>query len=163
MTDMIAADYGIRQLHARFADAVWRQDGEDFAGCFARNGEWKIAGLHFAGRDAIREAAGQLLGRCRRIHLVTGQAQLASDGDAVIGRLPMTEYAWMPDDTQYMTIGHYHDRYVEEDGAWRFDRRFWSLKYRGLADLSPSLVDMSEYGAFPAGPGPDDTTFVKRN
>ena len=45
MNDLIAADVGIRQLHARFADAVWRQDDAEFSGCFASDGLWKIAGM----------------------------------------------------------------------------------------------------------------------
>lgn len=162
MTDMIAADFGIRQLHARFADAVWRLDGDSFAECFAQDGEWKIAGLHFAGREAIREATGQLLGRCTRIHLLTGPAQLTPDGEAILGRLAMTEYAWMPDGAQFMTVGFYHDRYAHEGNLWRFSRRFWSLKYRGPIDLPGALVDTPSYGAFPGGPGPDEETFVKK-
>ena len=53
MTDLIAADVGIRQLHARFADAVWRQDDVEFSGCFASDGLWKIAGMEnsWSGKD----------------------------------------------------------------------------------------------------------------
>ena len=40
MTDFLAADSGIRQLHARFVDAVWRKDGDSFADCFTEDGEW---------------------------------------------------------------------------------------------------------------------------
>lgn len=42
MTDFVATECGIRQLYARFADAVWRQDGDDFAACFATDGERRI-------------------------------------------------------------------------------------------------------------------------
>ena len=159
--DMIAADFGIRQLHARFADAVWRQDGSDFAACWATKGEWKIAGLHFEGRDAIEAASGRLLGLCTRIHLVTGLPILEADGDDVLGRLGMTEYAWMPDGAQFITFGQYHDRYTNEDGRWRFASRFWSLKYRGPIDLSAPLVDTPDYGSFPGRPAPDEKTYVR--
>lgn len=162
MTDMIAADFGIRQLHARFADAVWRQDGKDFAACWAQEGWWKIAGMHLNGRAEIEKASGQLLGRCTRIHLVSGQPILAPDGDGVIGRMGMTEFAWMPDGTQFITMGQYHDRYVEEDGQWRFAERFWSFKYRGPMDLSAPLIPTPDYGTFPARPGPDEETYVRK-
>ena len=162
MTDMIAADFGIRQLHARFADAVWRQDAEVFAGCFSESGEWKIAGMHFTGRGAIGAACGQLLGRCTRIHLLTSQPLLTSTAGGVSGRLSMTEFAWMPDATQFMTVGVYHDDYVEVSGEWLFARRFWSLKYRGPIDLSAPLVDTADYGAFPGRPAEDEQTFVRK-
>lgn len=80
MTDFVATECGIRQLYARFADAVWRQDGDDFAACFAVDGEWKIAGMHMHGRAEIGEACTKLLGRCARIHLLTGLPIIELDG-----------------------------------------------------------------------------------
>jgi hypothetical protein len=162
MSDLIAADFGIRQCNARFADAVWRQDATTFASCFAETGEWKIAGFHFSGRAEVEKAFGQLVGRCSRVHLVTGQPLLTRQADEVLGRHSMTEFAWMPDGTQFMTVGMYHDRYVEEAGEWLFRERFWSFKYRGPIDLSESLADTSDYGPFPARPEPDEATYVRK-
>ena len=51
MSDFVAAEAGIRQLHARFVDAVWRKDADAFAECFAHDGEWKIAGLELAAEE----------------------------------------------------------------------------------------------------------------
>jgi hypothetical protein len=162
MTDLIAADFGIRQCHARFADAVWRQDAASFAGCFAEQGEWKIAGFHFTGREAIETAFGQLVGRCTRVHLVTGQPILAIEGGEVLGRMAMTEFAWMPDGTQALSIGMYHDRYVEHGGQWLYRERFWSFKYRGLIDLSAELAPTPDYGPFPARPSTGEQTYVRK-
>ncbi len=47
MTDLAAADNGIRQLHARYADAVWRKDYPSFGDCFTEDCEWRIAGQQF--------------------------------------------------------------------------------------------------------------------
>jgi len=78
------------------------------------------------------------------------------------GRLAMTEFARMLDGSTAMTIGWYHDRYVEEDGLWRFARRHWSFKYRGAPDLTGAFVDTPDYGAFPDGPAEDEPTFVRK-
>lgn len=161
MTDLIEADFGIRQCHAMFADAVWRQDAASFASCFAGNGEWKIAGMHFSGREAIESAFGQLVGRCTRVHLISGQPLLEAQGGEVLGRMAMTEFAWMPDGTQAMSIGMYHDRYVEEEGRWRYRERFWSFKYRGPIDLSAPLAPTPDYGVFPQRPAADEKTYVR--
>ena len=161
-TDMIAADFGIRQLHARFVDAVWRQDAEAFAACWTREGVWKIAGLQVTGREALAEACRNLLGRCRRIHLVVGPAILEAEGAGVIGRLNLTEFATMNDGSTAMTIGWYHDRYAEEDGQWRFASRHWSFKYRGAPDLTGTFVETPEYGAFPGFPAADEETYVRK-
>ncbi|WP_033925892.1 nuclear transport factor 2 family protein [Sphingomonas sp. 35-24ZXX] len=162
MTDMIAADYGIRQLHARFVDAVWRQDAEAFAACWSEDGLWKIAGMEVQGRAALVDACRQLLGRCKRIHLLCGPAMLKPEGSGVIGRLNITEFATMNDGSTAMTIGWYHDRYVEESGQWRFALRHWSFKYRGPPDLTGTYIDTPDYGAFPAFPAADEPTFVRK-
>ena len=161
MDDFTVAAVGIGQLHARFADAVFRMDIDEFAACFAAEGEWKIAGMDLAGRAAIHEAAGRLLTRCEKIQLLAGTPILDVAGDTAQGRQQMTELAKMPDGTGFITFGVYHDRYVLEDGRWRFARRHWSFKYRGPFDLSAALVPTDDYGAFPDGPGDDEATYVR--
>ena len=56
MTELYVADSGIRQLYARYIDAVWRKDADAFGKCFAENAEWKIAGMHMRGRAEISGA-----------------------------------------------------------------------------------------------------------
>lgn len=161
MNDLITADFGIRQLHARFIDAVWRQDAESFANCWTAEGSWKIAGMDLRGRSALEEACQKLLGRCKRIHILAGPAILEADGDSVIGRLNVTEFALMHDGSTAMTIGWYHDRYVRENDHWRFAVRHWSFKYRGPPDLTGAFVDTPDYGPFPAFPAADEPTYIR--
>ncbi len=156
----VLADCGIRQLHARFVDAAWRQDAEAFGECFTGDGEWHIGGMVFAGREAIADACRRLLGRCSHIQLVPMPMILEVDGHTAIGRHHMIEYAKMPDGSAAMTIGIYYDRYAFADGAWRYQWRHWSLKYRGPADLSAAFVPSPGYGAFPGMPEKDEVTFT---
>jgi uncharacterized protein (TIGR02246 family) len=161
MDTFLIADCGIRQLHARFVDAVWRQDDSAFADCFARDGEWKIAGLHFQGRDQIAEACRNLLGRCSHIHLLVGLPILEVGEGTAIGRLNMTEFSRMHDGSTAMTIGLYHDHYVDQDGRWRFAKRHWVMKYRGPPDLTGHFADTPNYGSFPEMPAADEQTYVR--
>lgn len=162
MIDFLTADFGIRQLHARFVDAVWRQDAASFADCFASDGIWKIAGMVLTGREAIGEACVTLLGRCERIQLVTGQPILDVSEEGAIGRLQVTEFAKKKDGTSAITFGTYYDRYVDQDGAWRFQWRHWSMAYHGPVDMSGAYVVPPDYGPFPAMPGADEPTFVRK-
>ena len=162
MDQFVIAECGIRQLHARFGDAVWRQDADEFADCFAENGEWKIAGMHMRGRPEIADACNRLLGRCSHIHLIIGLPILEVNGSTAIGRLSMTEFARVNDGSTAMTIGYYHDRYVETGGRWHFRSRHWSMKYRGAPDLTGAFADTPNYGLFPAFPAPDEPTFVRK-
>lgn len=162
--EFIAAECGIRQLHARFVDAVWRKDDADFADLWAEDGEWKIATLHFRGREEIRAAFAKLLGACHRVQFLPGPVLLdvGADGTAT-GRVNCTELAKFAAGGQGMNIGVYHDRYVQEDGAWRFRLRHFSLHYSGPVDLTAELVTESpDFGSFPNFPAPDQPTYTRR-
>lgn len=162
MTDFVVADCGIRQLHARFADAVWRKDAAAFADCFAESGEWKIAGMHFRGRDNILAAFEKLLAACDKVQLIVGTPLLEVGDGVASGRVQVTELAQMNDGSSAMTLAVYYDRYVEEAGRWRFQWRHFGLHYRGPIDFSAALVECPDYGPPPGMPGPDEPTFTRR-
>ena len=162
MNDILVADYKIRQLHARFSDAVWRQDAEAFGNCFTADGEWKLAGMHFRGREEISQSFARLLGVCERVHLIVGLPLLDISGDKASGRVSFTEFAKMPDGSSAMTIGIYYDRYAAEGDRWCFSWRHFSLQYRGPSDLSAAMVDSPDYGPPPGMPAPDEPTQTRR-
>lgn len=162
MTDLITADCGIRQLHARFVDAVFRKDADAFAQCFAENAEWKIAGMHIRGRNEIGTMFAKLLGICARVQIIAGTPVLNLEKDSVTGRLNVTELAKMVDGTSALTLGVYYDRYVEEGGLWRFQWRHFSLFYRGPVDLSADVVPSPDYGPPPNLPAADEPTLTRR-
>jgi hypothetical protein len=162
MTEFVIADSGIRQLHARYIDAVWRQDVDAFANCFAEYGEWKIAGLHMRGRAEIAGTIARLLGACERVLMTLGLPVLEVGRGTATGRIQCLEFAKLRDGSSAMTIGIYYDRYVEEGGHWRFQWRHWALHYRGPTDLSAQFIEGPDYGRFPNMPGPDEPTLTRR-
>lgn len=162
MMDFVLADSGIRQLHARFVDAVWRKDIDGFADCFAEQGEWKIAGLHMRGRKEIAATSARLLGACEHVLLTLGMPILEVQGKTATGRIYCLEFAKLLDGSSAMTIGIYYDRYIEESGRWRFQWRHWTVHYRGPTDLSAQFVNSPDYGPFPNMPGPDEPTFTRK-
>ena len=162
MTDFLVVESGVRQLHARFIDAVWRKDAEAFADCFAVDAEWKIAGMHMRGREEIGSTFGLLLGVCARVVILPGIPLLDVSGGTVGSRTNVTELAKMVDGTSAMTVGVYYDRYVEEGGVWRFQWRHFGLHYRGPIDMSAELVECPDYGPPPGMPGQEEPTFTRR-
>ena len=161
MTEFVVADSGIRQLHARFIDAVWRKDADAFAQCFAEDAEWKIAGQHFRGRAVIGATIGKLLGACARVQLMAATPILEVGQGTAVGRIQMTEFAKMTDGSSALTLGVYYDRYVEEGQRWVFQWRHFSLHYRGPVDLSAELVNSPDYGPFPGMPAADEPTLTR--
>jgi SnoaL-like domain len=162
MSGFLIAESGIRQLHARFIDAVWRQDADAFADCFAEDGEWKLASMHMRGREEIRSSFAKLLGVTARVQLIPGIPLLEFGEGSASGRIQCTELCKMRDGSSALTIGVYYDRYVEGGGRWRFQWRHFGLHYRGPIDLSADLVECPDYGPPPGMPGPDEPTFTRR-
>lgn len=162
MTQHLIAEAAIRQLHARFVDAVWRKDADSFAGLFAEDGEWKIATLHFRGRAEVQGAFAKLLGACERVVAIPSPPILEIGQGTATGRVYVTEFAKMGDGTSAFTIGIYYDRYVEEAGEWKFQWRHFALQYRGPADLPAPFVECPDYGPPPNLPAPDEPTFTRR-
>ncbi|MET0239541.1 MAG: nuclear transport factor 2 family protein [Sphingobium sp.] len=164
MSDLLLAEYGIRQLHARFADAVWRKDEADFGACWALDATWKIAGLQFDTRAVIVESFARLLAACAKVTILGSPPLFEIDVAAgtAVGRVQCTELAKMGDGSSAMTLGIYSDAYVRDGDRWLFQRRHFTLHYRGPIDLSADLVDAPSYGAFPGMPGPDEQTVTRR-
>lgn len=162
MTDFMIAESGIRQLYARFSDAVWRHDEGACVDCFATDAKWKLAGMEFCGREEIGSAFTRLLGGCKRVVLILGLPVLDVGQGTATGRIQVTELTQMTDGTSAMTIGVYYDRYVQESDRWRFQSRHFGLHYRGPIDMSAELVDCPDYGPPPGMPAADEPTFTRR-
>lgn len=155
MSDFAAAEAGIRQLHERYTDAVWRQDFDAFAGCFAEDGEWRISGMVLQGRAQIKETIAAILGRFNRV-LISFRTPILDVGQGVAsGRTYVDERcAWKNGDTN-ISMGIYYEHFVEQDGRWLFQWRLFQMLYRGDPDLTGTFYDFPDYGAPPAMPPRD--------
>lgn len=158
MTDFAAAEAGIRQLHTRYTDAVWRQDAEAFANCFTQDGEWRISGMVLKGRPQIAETIARILDNMTRV-LITFRTPLLELGDSgASGRTYIDERcAWKNGNTN-IAIGRYYERFVEIDGEWLFQCRLFELHYRGPPDMTGTFFDHPDLGPHPAMPSLDATT-----
>jgi uncharacterized protein (TIGR02246 family) len=164
MTPLAVADCGVRQLYARYADAVWRRDPAAFVDCFTADGEWKIAGHHLRGREEIAGGFARFMAPSERVLMLVGATVLGlADDGSLSGRTPVTERIRLADGRGVRTIGVYHERYQDEGDRWRFRRRHWSLHYYGAPDLSGPFFESSDYGPPPGMPGPDEPTLVRRD
>lgn len=158
MTDLAAADAGVRQLHARYTDAVWRQDADAFARCFTPDGEWRISGLVLKGRREIGDTIGRILDNFTRV-LITFRTPSLDVGDGVAtGRTYIDERcAWKNGNTN-ISIGRYYERFVQDGAEWLFDWRLFELHYRGAPDMTGTFFDHPDLGPPPAMPPLDAHT-----
>lgn len=162
MTDFMMAESGIRQLYARYADAVWRQDGEAFGDCFTQDAVWKIAGRRVEGRAAIAELFLASVAPSERVMFWSGAPVITIGDGEVTGRVQVTELIKRRDGEGVRTLGWYYERFAEQAGAWRFAWHHFDLFYYGRPDLSDPITPWGDYGPPPAFPGPDAPTPERR-
>ncbi len=163
MSEFHVVECAVRQLHARYIDALWRKDAEAFGDLFAEDAEWKVAGMHLRGRAEIRSTFATFMKHIDRT-LMTFSTPILEVGDGwATGRTHVTENNKFADGQTASTVGIYYERYVEQGGRWLFQFRHWNLYYIGPPDLSGSFYPCMEYGPFPGMPGPDDPTTVRKD
>ena len=165
MTDFVTAEAGIRDLHQRYTDAVWRQDFEAFAQCFAEDGEWRISGMALKGRAQIKETFTAIMARFNRVMISFRTPILEVGPEGVFSRTYIDERcAWKNGDTN-ISMGLYYERFVERDGRWLFQWRLFQMLYRGDPDLTGTYYEFPDYGPPPGMPPldavPEDTATAR--
>jgi uncharacterized protein (TIGR02246 family) len=161
MTDLVAVECAIRQLHARYADALWRKDPDSFAALFAKDAQWKVAGMHLRGREEIRGTFARFMAHTGRTMMTFRSPIVELIEGVVTSRTYVTEQNKFADGQSADTLGIYYERFVQEDGAWRFHFRHWNMYYIGPPDLSAKFYDVHDYGPPPGFPGLEDPTTVR--
>lgn len=146
------AEIGIRQLQARYIDAVWRKDYESFGECFAVDSEWRIAGRVVRGRDAATGFIKQMLGEFQSIFIVLGTPILEVGEGVASGRTYFTARNILRDGRPFGPMGVYYERFIQQADVWRFKWRLFQTHYSGPPDLSGNYEQHPDYGPPPAMP-----------
>jgi ketosteroid isomerase-like protein len=158
--DFLLAEAGIRQLYARYADAVWRKDRAGLVSCFTEDAIWKIAGQTLTGHQAIGDFFEASVGASQKVMFRWSNPLLDIAGDEGTGRLQVTELI-KRDTVELRSLAIYYERYRREGGRWLLSYHHFNMYYLGPPDLSDDYYDCMEYG--PSGfPGPEDPTTVLR-
>jgi hypothetical protein len=157
--DQVIAEYSIRQLHARYADSVWRQDWETFGDCCTKDCEWKIGGITLNGRTEIVDYMRELFATKFRSLFITLRTPLLDvKKDRASGRTYMSAQNIMADGTAFTPFGVYFEHFVKEGDSWRFSWRLFQTLYAGPADLSGSFFKQLQFGPSPGMPPRDVET-----
>jgi uncharacterized protein (TIGR02246 family) len=119
-----ATDIALRQLIARYCDAVLRNDADAFAALWAPDAVWTL-GKPITGRDAIATAFQKLMKGFAWLVQTAPNAVFEVDEAAgtATGRVTITEQFKRTRGEQGSLVGVYHDRYERREGAWRFAER----------------------------------------
>jgi ketosteroid isomerase-like protein len=159
MSEFVATEMAIRQLHQRYVDAVFRKDADAFGDCFAEHAQWRVGGRVMRSRaEAVAMMKG-VFPQFRRI-LMTFRTPILTVGEGVAtGRTYVTEHSLFADGRPFAPIGIYFEHFVDEGDAWRFSWRLFQTHYVGPPDLSGEWFDVADYGPPPAMPPFDEITY----
>ena len=159
---LIAAEE-VRQLHARYTDAVWRKDYPAFGNCFAEDCEWRISGLTMKGRKEIVTTFENLMTRFKKvlINLRNPVINIEADG-TVTARTYLNEQSQFADGRGYGPLGTYYERFVDDGDQFRFKWRLFQTQYGGSPDMTGDVFTNPEWGA-PPGMPPLDTVAINHS
>jgi uncharacterized protein (TIGR02246 family) len=129
-TEHAVSQLEIRDLTARFTDAVNRRAPEDLAALFTEDGEWHVPGVPVArGRTAIGDVLHSLLGTFVHLVQLTHSGHIDVTGDTATASWYLTEHAEDAGGNAFTFTGVYTDRLVRTGEGWRFaDRSFAFLR-----------------------------------
>jgi uncharacterized protein (TIGR02246 family) len=134
--DSSADQLEIRNLTARFTDAVNRRDADALAALFTEDGEWHVPGVPVAqGREAISGRLAGLLTNFERLIQLTHSGHVDVTDDRATSVWYVTETAKDAAENSFEFTGVYTDSLVRSTDGWRFQLRSFDFLYRAKASL----------------------------
>jgi len=133
----------IQDLVHRYADGVVHYDGEQWGATWAADAEWTLApGRELVGRDAIIEFWHKAMQGFDAViqTCLNGTYELDEATGTGTGRWHIQESFRRKDGTPGILLAHYDDKYVLEDGGWKFADRKLVRHYHGAPDLTDEFL-----------------------
>jgi ketosteroid isomerase-like protein len=132
-----ASEMAIRDLTARFSDAVNRRAADEIGALFAQDGRWDVHGMPLAvGPEAVSKQFEGLIGHFEFLVQLTHSGVVDVDGSVATARWYITEHCRDTEGSGSFFLGTYDDRHVLTEDGWRFAYRRFRFLYRGRDDLT---------------------------
>jgi hypothetical protein len=133
-----ADELAIRNLLARYGDAVCRRNAESWIATWAPDCTWDLGGGRVtSGHDETLALWRTSIAKYPWVAQLPASGSVASidgDGDAAQGQWYVLELNHTLDGTGVLHLAHYADTYVRRPDGWRFQTRRFHLIYRGAMD-----------------------------
>jgi ketosteroid isomerase-like protein len=127
ITGPIDDQLAIRNLHDRYADAVFRRDPADWGALWASDATWDLMGTQVEGREAIVTLWKGAMAGFTFVAFFTQVGLIEVDGDAATGRVYTNEVLEDQEGKLARTVGRYEDRYIRQGQGWLYQSRSFSI------------------------------------
>ena len=135
-------ELALRNLMARYADAVNRHDADAWVATWAEDGVWNLLGNPVSGRDNILALWLQMMGSFEFALMLPSSCLFQVNGDSASGHWYLHEYTRDLQGTATTVLSRYLNTYVKQGGQWLFQSRHYSFIYNGPADLSGTYTPL---------------------
>jgi uncharacterized protein (TIGR02246 family) len=129
-------EMALRNLMARYSDAVNRVDADAWIATWAEDAVWNLLGNPVSGKDNILALWKQMMSSFEFALMLPSTCLFEVDGDTASGHWYLTEYTRDPEGAASTVLSRYTDTYTRKEGQWLFQSRDYSFIYNGPADLS---------------------------
>jgi ketosteroid isomerase-like protein len=136
----IEDELALRNLMARYVDAVNRSDEKAWAATWAEDAVWNLLGTPVSGRGNIVGLWQQMMGSFEFALMMPNSCLFDVDGDTASGHWYLHEYTRDAEGTGTTILSRYLDTYIKQDGEWLFQSRDYNFIYNGPSDLSGSYT-----------------------
>jgi len=133
-------ELAIRDLVARYSDAVGRRDEQAWADTWASDAVWSVGPTRASGREAIVKTWSGLMALFRFVTQMPQSGFIEFEGENARGTWHVLELGWPQAGEATCTLGVYDDRYCLTPEGWRFAERTFHIVYMGPPDLSGLLI-----------------------
>jgi uncharacterized protein (TIGR02246 family) len=135
-------DLALRNLMARYIDAVNRNDAEAWIATWAEDGVWHLMGEPVTGREPILALWQQMMANFEFALMLPNSCLFSVDGTAATGHWYLHEYLRDQQGTGITVLSRYQDTYVKQDGQWLYRARHYDMIYSGPGDLSGTYTPL---------------------
>lgn len=132
----------LRELMARYVDAVNRKDEPAWAATWTEDATWNLLGTEVMGRDNIVSLWQQMMTGFEFAVMMPSSGLFEISGDSARGHWYLQEHTRDLEGTASTILSRYLDSYRKVDGHWLYQTRRYELIYHGPADLSGNYTPL---------------------
>ena len=112
-------DLALRNLMARYIDAVNRGDGDAWISTWAGDASWDLMGNEVNGRDNILALWQQMMAGFEFALMLPSSGLFEVDGDRASGHWYLQEFSRDRDGKGASVVSRYRDSYIRIDEQWQ--------------------------------------------
>ena len=139
-------ELALRDLMARYVDAVNRSEAAAWASTWAEDSVWSLLGTSVNGRDNILGLWQQVMNGFEFAIMLPSSCLFEIQDTSASGHWYLHEYTRDLEGNASTVLSRYLDTYTKRDGQWLYQSREYSMIYQGAPDLSGSYTPLPNSG-----------------